>query len=572
MIVCPSCSHQSPEGAETCESCGNSLEHFAYRVCPSCGAISPAQNTFCHRCLSELVPQTGAAPAAVEETLVKPFAPPETPTVEREFEAQILTPTPDESAQAEAVESLPVEGPDLSEALEVMAPDLAEIARALDLVRAEAEQLVEGEQATVTQETVAPVEALAPADLAPEAGEKQAQAEDEGATLGVVETYEQAGVEAEPTTVAEEDLLFVAPQAEPGETREPPQLLPDALVASLEEIEDLLPIETAVSLPHRATPMAHAGPSETEQYDADLFYKIATEPASLKETARTVLPRQVRLLPRLGRVLLYLLVLLAAFVPTLTGGQTRSWVQPRDAVEALARTFEGLPSEATVLISFDYDAAYAGELDALALAVVRHLAAIPVRSVAMSTKPGGVGLAQRIYRTVAGEGPAYRDYGQNYAILGYLPGQEAGLRSLNDTLGRAFKADFVQQRPLSDLPVTRGLATLRDFDQVVVLADDSQSVRRWIEQVQSRSDISLHALVTARVEPMLIPYQQSRQLSSLIGGAGGAPEYEVASGVQPSALGQSDAYAALFVIVIVVALATNVSHFATKGRRRGQDR
>jgi len=119
---------------------------------------------------------------------------------------------------------------------------------------------------------------------------------------------------------------------------------------------------------------------------------------------------------------------------------------------------------------------------------------------------------------------------------------------------------------LGELTVTSGLATLKDFDQIIILSDDSLAVRRWIEQVQSQNDIAFHALVTSAVEPLLVPYQQSGQLLSLIPAASGAAEYEAASAANPSALVQSDAYAALFLLLLVVAIVTNVI-YVSRGER-----
>jgi len=266
-------------------------------------------------------------------------------------------------------------------------------------------------------------------------------------------------------------------------------------------------------------------------------------------------------------VLLNLMVLMAALVPFFTGGWITPWVQPQGSVIALARLIQDLPADTTVMLSFDYDPAYAGELDPLARAVIRHLAARSVRSVVMSTNPAGVGVASQIYTEVAADSPAYAEYGENYAILGYLPGVEAGLRTLNNTLANAFRTDAVARAPLSELPATRGLATLRDVDHIIILSDNPQSVRRWIEQVRTRNGVSLHALVTARAEPILVPYQQSGQLQTLIGGFQAA-EYELVASVRPTALNLADAYAALFVVLVAVAIATNVAHVLGKRQSR----
>ena len=373
-------------------------------------------------------------------------------------------------------------------------------------------------------------------------------------------------------------------ETEPALPSEPPQDALAALAADpLEGLRDVIPLETAVSLPHRATPHDAGGASEEERQDAEIFWQVAGAPAPLREGAQTVVAPEPRGLSRPLRLGLSLFVLLAALLTVLLPLRQTSpddaQGPTRPAVVALAETLESLPQGATVLLSFDYGPAYAGEIDPLATQVVRHLAMRSVRMIVMSLQPAGTGIAMRIYERVAREVPTLQ-YGKDYAILGYLPEQEVGLRALHGALGDAFKVDHVQRRSLSELPVTKGLATLQDVAQVIVLADDAPSVRRWLEQVESRRAIVLHALVSARVEPLLVPYRESGQLASLLAAAYAAPEYaswwasthtEAPQGGElPRAPGSATPIA-LFLVVLAVVLATN-SVYVSQGARAEQDR
>jgi len=527
MIVCPNCSHKNPEDAQTCEACSKSLASFEYRVCSACGATNPAANAFCHRCLSALIPDA----ADVGEPEEEPQKPPPAET----------RPLPSE-------------------------PSPKPWGRIDDELR----WLVEDRQDTPPPEAAPsilpvepeePVQASEPPAAAPVRGE-------EAAPEGKGEPFPPIGLPEMPPIAGEQaaQLAAVEPEADlPPEERQP--LLPEATVDTLADLDNLLPMEPVIATAHRVEATEQVGPNEVDRYDAGLFHQIATERAPLRESAQEVLPPRPPALPAVGRVLLNLMVLMAALVPFFTGGWITPWVQPQESVIALAGLIQELPADTTVLLSFDYDPAYAGEMDPLARAVIRHLAARSVRSVVMSTNPAGLGLATRIYTEVADESPAYAEYGVNYAILGYLPGLEAGLRTLNGTLANAFHTDAVSRAPLSELPATRGLATLHDVDHIILLSDSPQSVRRWIEQIRSRNGVSLHALVTARAEPILVPYQQSGQLQTLIGGFQAA-EYELVAGVRPSALNLADAYAALFVVLVAIAIATNVAHVLGKRQRR----
>ena len=533
MIVCPSCEHHNAEGSQTCAACGASLEGFVYRVCPACGALSPAQNTYCHRCLAELVPQGGKQPEFTEQE-VKPFEPAESLPPEL-IEADTRAERACRARQnAPATESAPAPAPSQA----TTAPTLATTTPA--------------PQPTVKAEPPAPLPAqpTAPPSTPPPAPEP------EPPTPAMPTAEAQVVEPAAAAPVAPPDI--VAP-------------LPEAIVGEIAHAEDLLPLEASVSLPHRAQAASYAKPGETEQYDAELFKKIATEPASLAEAAHVVLPRQGRVLPGVGRALLYLLVLLAALTPLITGGQTFSTalsIQPGAKVSALAQTFDALPENAHVLVSIDYEPAYAGELDQLALAVLRHLASRNVNLVVMSTKPAGMGLAQRLLSTLVEQEPAYQTYGEHYVLAGYLAGQEVGLRTLTSGLANAFVQDYQQQQPLSQLAATRDIATLSEFDGIVVLSDDSEAVRRWIEQVNSRTQLPIYALVSARIKPLLMPYARSGQLSALLGGVGEAAEYGVATLGSEWLTTYSDAYVAFLGVLLLVAVVTNIAYLVQKRAKR----
>jgi len=511
MIVCPACAFRNPYDAQVCQACGRSLEHFVYRACPSCGALNPASNVFCHRCFDELVPEKVEAAGRAEDLRVEPLVPPKPRP--RDLGEQVLAeeaPPPEAQAGWEALapvgETEPAVGPDLDET----------VAEAPEPPR-EIEATPPPESRAVGHE---PADLLRALEIEPEAGE-------------------------------------------------PPEAVAEAPEEMLEDWDGLVSIAPGISQPHPLTLPTPRSASEDEEQEAELFHRIASERGPLQDALRVVIPRQARLLPRWGRTLLYLLVLLVALVPALIGSQTSALVRPRDSVRALASTIEGLPAGSAVLLSFDYGPTYAGEMDALALALVRHLLTRQARVVAMSTNPGGVGLAERVFRTVCDQIPDCQ-YGETYAILGYLPGPEVGLRTLYTSMENAFKVDQVHGRPLNELPATKNLHRIADYDQVIILADDSRIVQSWIEQVQSRGDVDLHALVTAATEPMLYPYQQSGQLLTLVAGAHSAGEYEMASGSEGAALQLTDAYAGFWLVLLLTAIATNVVHLRKRARGRGR--
>lgn len=421
------------------------------------------------------------------------------------------------------------------------------------------------EQPPADEETVTEEEPIPPF-----LSEKAEEVEEEPPSKEPAETmppFIEAEEEEEPLIREEEEGKPDAEQEPPPEEQavEPERApeekeegtLPQVAAHPLEGVEERLPLEGGISLPHRAEPRSFEEPTEEERADAELLRRIAQEGTPLQEPPSKGEAKGLQPLSGLGRVLLHLLVLLAALAPFFTGGQTAHWVLPRWNVGELAYTASQLSSHTPVLVSFDYSPSYAGELDPLALALVRQLAAQSVPMVAMSTKPEGVGAAEKIYATVTDEVEDYY-YGDDYAILGYLSGQDAGLRTLRKGLDRAFREDHVRRQPLSALPVTSDITSVEDVEHIIVLSDETDIVRRWIEQVRRESIVPLHALVSTRIEPLLVPYEQAGQLETLIGGAYGAAEYEEASGMEGTAARTVDADVFLFFVMLLVAVITNV--------------
>jgi len=336
-------------------------------------------------------------------------------------------------------------------------------------------------------------------------------------------------------------------------------------------LEQLLPFEEGVLAAQRSPLRPVRTERDRSQEDVDLYHRVATEPIRLGAAGRVVVPAATSALPWWGRGALYLLVLLAALVPWFSGNLTGALVKPRASVIALAADLASVPEGGAALVAFDYGPGAAGELDPLAIAALQGFASRSVRVLALSTDPAGLGQAQRILDAIAQDGSGY-EYGADYVVLGFVPGQEAGLRAVGESLLGAFPADYYgvasgAGAPLASMPVMRDITSVRDVDRIIVISDDSQAIRRWVEQVQSRQGIQIDALVTAAVEPLLTPYRQSGQLGHVLGAATGAAEYRRAAALPSDAHEYSDGYAALAGVLVAVALFTNGAEAISWGRR-----
>ncbi|MBN2501082.1 MAG: hypothetical protein JXB38_09920, partial [Anaerolineales bacterium] len=191
---------------------------------------------------------------------------------------------------------------------------------------------------------------------------------------------------------------------------------------------------------------------------------------------------------------------------------------------------ESLPTEANILIAFDYQPGLYGEMSAAASGMVDHLLRKNAKLAYMSTEPTGSGLARRFFSDTQ------TDTQHNHAAqleqfstdLGYLAGGTAGLQLLAQNPIGAMPA-------LNTSPNLPGFGTVNDlnyFHMIVVVTDDADTARAWIEQVQPRlNGTPLHMVVSAQAEPLVSPYFESdpKQIDGLIAGAAGGAVYEQGS-------------------------------------------
>lgn len=334
------------------------------------------------------------------------------------------------------------------------------------------------------------------------------------------------------------------------------QLLNDPLAG----IEGLLPRPPqATAAGWTGTAAAHT-PDTDEARETALLRRIATAAAPMGPAWRAA-PAPTRRGPSPGmRRLLYLLVLLAALTPLWSGDITLSWVQPRPGVLALAEELGSIPATGRVLAVFDYAADLGGELDPLAERVLTDLARRGVTLATLGTRPEGVGVARQVMSRAATAAGDY-GYGEDYVVLGYLPGEERGLRLLTQGLASALPHDDVLQLPLERLPALQGAAELADFDAILLLTGDAATAKRWIEQVTAQGHVPTYVLTTARVEPLLAPYLQAGQVQAVVAGAYGALEYPLADAPERGGLrGSSDGHLALWGVLALTALLANVGH------------
>jgi len=193
---------------------------------------------------------------------------------------------------------------------------------------------------------------------------------------------------------------------------------------------------------------------------------------------------------------------------------------------ALYDQIEKLSDGQPVLIAYDYQPAAAGELEIAAATVVDHLMEQDTYLSFVSTQPTGPALAEEFLSSTQAEHGYLHN--QKYVNLGYLPGESAGLLSFLIAPKQIIPLAFNGSNAW-DSPPLRGVNSIADFRMIMVITDDPNTARTWIEQVKTRlGGTPLTMVVSAQVEPLIQPYFRSspRMLDGYVAGVIDSMNYE----------------------------------------------
>jgi hypothetical protein len=215
---------------------------------------------------------------------------------------------------------------------------------------------------------------------------------------------------------------------------------------------------------------------------------------------------------------------------------------------------QNVPEGAPVLVVMDYRPSHAAELEVAAAPMLDQMDLLKhPRLVFVSTNEMGPILTQRLL-SLPSLKDRYRGEGQ-FTNLGYLPGGELGIRS------------FVQN-PLDTMPsdVFRNPAPLQanisitQFVAVLVLTDNADSARIWIEQATAATAplpfaAPIVLITSAQAGPMIQPYFDSGQVTGIVNGLYGSAIFEQNNANRPgTARSYWDAYSIgmLFAMLMLV--------------------
>lgn len=271
--------------------------------------------------------------------------------------------------------------------------------------------------------------------------------------------------------------------------------------------------------------------SDAQQARANQLQKMVAGETEPQPPGRRPILSEQRVLRYLIAGLLFLTTVLTGLIPSRLGELP---AKPPE-MDAITPLITGLSPESVVLVVLDYQPGLSGEMDAAASGIVDHVMIQKARLALISTSPTGPALGERLMGRFAAD-HGYTS-GAQYVHLGYLPGAAAGLQLFANAPAAAVPGGY-DDRPFWSLvdraggspwaqPALRGISSLNDFGMTLLLSDDSETVRRWVEQVGPfLRPGTLVVISSAQAEPLVRPYLDSGQIAALVSGLRGGAAYE----------------------------------------------
>lgn len=305
-------------------------------------------------------------------------------------------------------------------------------------------------------------------------------------------------------------------------------------VGPLAGLNGVLPAEPGiVHFGKPSTPVTDLNVTQTQLGYATLLQSMiaSEEDTPRMQRRRVALPQQILRWVIAG--ILYAFV----FFPILWGSQSVLLPSSNDVPAenlALASLVNDLPVNSLVLVAFEYQPGLSGEMASASAAVFDHLLNQGVVPVIISTQPTGPGLAEVFLHNTQSQ--HYLISNGEYFNLGYISGGTAALLNFAADPRAAVPMQQGDGSSLWNQSPLNNIRDIHDFAMVLVITDDPDKARGWIEQVQPilgdplnpQEETYFAMVVSAQVEPLVYPYYLTspKQVDGLVSGVTGGAYYE----------------------------------------------
>jgi hypothetical protein len=227
------------------------------------------------------------------------------------------------------------------------------------------------------------------------------------------------------------------------------------------------------------------------------------------------------------RLIVSIVLLLPMIWMIVSSKQQTPVPQPADipGVVDFSQRIQAIPANAPVLVAFDYEAGFSGELNIAITNAISQLMKKGAYLTLVSTSPSGPALAESVIESASSTLPGADVPYSYYADLGFIPGGTMGLLGLASSPQSLLPYALDNRNVWAGAPLDQ-ITTIKDFSAAIVITSDPDTARIWIEQVGPQlrdAGKPLLFITSSQAEPLIRPYYQASpsQVQGLIAGLTG---------------------------------------------------
>lgn len=287
------------------------------------------------------------------------------------------------------------------------------------------------------------------------------------------------------------------------------------------------PVESAPA--RRTVPAFKRSPERIAA--AELLQRLLVEPPP-EPVFTPAVPRRARaaaIIQIVAFIILLLAILVVLLGPRLALGRAAGGSNTGAAsiTQRIAALKPGVP----VLLAYEWDARRAAEMEPLEDVVIAQLTARKTPLILMTTDPQGALLSRRRVELLKERNDNfYNQAGLGFVDLGYKPGGIVALARASGNFGSLFERDWAgvdlrgpQHRSVIQTMCQSPNGNVADcrLDRVgmlVVMADEGDDARNWVEQVVSAHPaVPVTFVAPAEVAPLIQPYVARPNMAMIAG-------------------------------------------------------
>lgn len=196
--------------------------------------------------------------------------------------------------------------------------------------------------------------------------------------------------------------------------------------------------------------------------------------------------------------------------------------KPSPMVYDVFDAIDELPEGSKIWAAWDYDPSTQGELQPMASAFTRHCAIKKHKIYFMTLLPQGGPMLSRSEKILKEE--FGYEYGTDYMILGYRPGNEGVIKVVVSDMQELFAND-TNGTDLEKIPLTKGMKNIQSVDLILNVSGADPGTKQWVQYASTPFGIKTVAGTTGVQAPPLYAYIPS-QLNGILAAIKAAAEYE----------------------------------------------